>query len=486
MKKRLSLLLFSLLLATFVDAQFVLTPNVKLAYTNIYSLHLDQAQALILAERKANPNNTFLPYLLFNLAFAEVFISEREELYNQKEEQLDNWIDQIKDIESNSPWRGFCLTEMYMLRSSLKLKFGLTVKAGFDAMKAYKIAEEMESDFPDFSPQWLSWGLINVAVGSVPDNYKFAVSTLGFEGDIEKGIELLEKSWADSQVGEFELFKDKSTLVYGYILQQVAGQDSLTLDDLKVDYKNNSLLIYLQAKMLNSQRRNIEVIELLENRPISEAIYPFYYLDFMEGRAKLAGMRKDAAQPFLNYLENYRGKHFIKAVHYYLSVFYFLEGNTAQANYHKKKVFSVGHEFTGADKMALFMANRPFNKTLLKAQNYFDNGSYQKAIKELNSTEVYCKNRTDSIEMFYRRGRVYQALEDEFKAIVSYKMAINLNGDFNSYYAANSALYLAKMFEEKRMNASARYYYKLTLKYKNYPFIEGNQQQAKAGKKRVE
>ena len=88
--------------------------------------------------------------------------------------------------------------------------------------------------------------------------------------------------------------------------------------------------------------------------------------------------------------------------------------------------------------------------------------------------------------MFYRRGRVYQALGDDNNAIVSFKKSLELDKRYHNYYAANSALHLAKIFEDKNMNTSAKYYYKLTLKFKDYPFIEGNQQQAKAGKKRLE
>jgi len=132
------------------------------------------------------------------------------------------------------------------------------------------------------------------------------------------------------------------------------------------------------------------------------------------------------------------------------------------------------------------MAARPFNETLLKAQFYFDNGYYIKALAELSLEKEYCINSKDSTEMFYRRGRVFMALGDDLNSINSFKECIRLDENRNIYFSANSALYLAKIFEEKKMNTSASYYYKLTLKFKDYPFIEGNQQQAKAGKKRVE
>ena len=132
MKKLLQIGCLVLLTLSSVKASYVLNDNVKKAYLNIYSLHLDAADSLIQQEVKANPKNDFISYLRFNLGFTKVFISEDESVYLQMEKAMNSYINRIKSSNENSPWRGTCLSEMYRLRSALKLKFGRSVKSGFD------------------------------------------------------------------------------------------------------------------------------------------------------------------------------------------------------------------------------------------------------------------------------------------------------------------------------------------------------------------
>ena len=488
MKKIFQIVCVILIALTSAKASYVLNENVKAAYLNIYSLHLDAAENLIQQEVKANPKNDFIPYLRFNLGFTKIFISEDEAIYLELERVMNSYINRIKSTNENSPWRGTCLSEMYMLRSALKLKFGRNIKSGFDGIKAYNFAEETKENHPNFKPCWLNWGLINVAVGSVPDSYKGLVSTLGFDGDIDTGMIFIEESWKYSQLKGNEFLSPKSTLIYGYTSLRLNQNKMTSLEDLdlKEDFRKNNLLVYLESKFLQEKRDNQALIELLEQRDKSKDVYPVYYLYFAEGKAKTAALLDSADTPFNYYLENYKGNNFIKSVHFRLAAYFFLKGNLEKAEFHKNQINAAGHLFTGADKMAEEMAKREFNYNLLLAQAHFDNGLYDSALVALEKPTNYCITNTDSVEMFYRLGRVNNALGNDLDAIGSFKKAIEISKGQSSYFSANSAMQLALILERKRMNASARYYLKLTLSFKDYPFEEGIQQQAKAVTKRVE
>ena len=471
-----------------VRAEFVLNNNVKQAYTNIYRLHLNAAEEIIAKEYQLNPDNDFIPYLRFNVAFTKVFLSEDRGLYLETEGVINRYINKIKVTNEESPWHATCLSEMYMMRSALKLKFGRNVKSGFDGLKAYNNAQEAFETYPDFKPSWLNWGLVNVAVGSVPDSYKGLIGALGFDGDIEEGLQFIEESWKYSQEPKNIWLSAKSTLIYGYVSMQLEEDNfgSLSELNLRSDFRKNNLLIYVEGKFLQEKRNNKGLIMLLEKRDKSEEVFPFHYLSYMEGKAKVAAMQEDADVPLLDYLENYQGENFIKSAHYNLAVHYYLRGQTNLAGVQKSLVDSNGMDQTGADKMALFMAARAFNRTLLLAQAHYDNGDYQKALTVLNSSTDYCKTRTDSVEMFYRLGRIYQALNNDFEAIASYKQAIEVAKDESTYFSASSAFQLASILNAKNMFASSRYYLKLTLEYNKYPFQDGLQQKAKALYKRIE
>ncbi|MCT4623074.1 MAG: hypothetical protein N4A46_05575 [Schleiferiaceae bacterium] len=485
--RKLFYVLIITMLSVSATAEFVLSTSVKMAYSEIYSLHLNSAERWITRVEKENRSNNFIPFLRFNVAFTKIFVSEDPLLYESLNSNLNDWIDDVKDAEDGA-WKSTCLTEMYMLRSALKLKFGKNIKSGFDGIKAYNTAEEGVASYPEFKPLWLSWGLMKLAIGSVPDNYKGLISAFGYSGDIDQGLELIKGSWMYSQSEGHRYLLAKSALIYGYTSLQLEQNWVHSITDLQVkdQLDSNNLLVYLQAKFLQEQKQTSELIQVLENREKGAEAYPFYYLDFMEGKAKVAAQRPDAAVPFQRYLENYKGKNFIKAIHYQLAMHYLFQGNAEKADYHKLLVFTEGNDFTGADKMALFMADRNMNETLLKAQAQYDNAQYNRALETLESGKNYCQNAIDSTEMFYRLGRVHQALGNELKAIIAYKEAVQKDFRKATYYGANSSLQLAKMLEQKEMNASARYYYKLTLQFRNYPFQDGIQQKAKAGKRKVD
>lgn len=488
MKKLLQIGCVVLFALSSARATYVLNENVKEAYLNIYSLHLDVADSLIQQEAQVNPKNDFISYLRFNLGFTKIFISEDEAVYLELEKAMNSYINRIKSSNENSPWRGTCLSEMYMLRSALKLKFGRSVKSGFDGIKAYNFAEETKENYPDFKPCWLNWGLINVAVGSVPDSYKGLVSALGFDGDIEQGMDFIEESWKDSQLEGNEFLSPKSTLIYGYTSLQL-NQDRMTsLKDLnlKEDYRKNNLLVYLESKFLQDKRDNAGLIELLEQRDKSNDVYPIYYLYFVEGKAKASALLDSAEVPFNYYLKNYKGNNFVKSTHFRLAAYFFLKGDIEKSEFHKSKILTDGHLFTGADKMAEEMASRDFNYTLLLAQAHFDNGLYDSALTALTKSSNYCITNIDSVEMFYRLGRVHEARGNDLDAVGSFKKAIEVSNGRSSYFSANSAMQLALILEKKKMYASARYYLKLTLGFKDYPYQDGIQQQAKAVTKRVE
>ena len=488
MKKLLQISFVILFAFSSAKASYILNDNVKEAYLNIYSLHLDAADSIIQQEVKVNPKNDFISYLRFNLGFTKIFISEDEAVYLELEKAMNNYINRIKSSNENSPWRGTCLSEMYMLRSALKLKFGRNVKSGFDGIKAYNFAEETKENHPEFKPCWLNWGLMNVAVSSVPDSYKGLVSALGFDGDIEHGMDFIEESWKDSQLEGNEFLSPKSTLIYGYTSLQLNQNRMTSLEDLdlKEDFRKNNLLVYLESKFLQHKRDNTALIELLEQRDKSNSVYPINYLYFVEGKAKTSALLDSAEVPFYYYLENYKGNNFVKSTHFRLAAYFYLQGDLEKSELHKSKILSTGHLFTGADKMAEEMASRDFNYTLLLSQAHFDNGLYDSALSVLTKPLNYCITNTDSVEMYYRLGRVYEAEGKDLDAIGSFKMAIETSDGRSTYFSANSAMQLALILERKKMYASSRYYLKLTLAFKDYPFQDGIQQQAKAVTKRVE
>ena len=487
MMKNVALIILSISLLNSIQAEeFVLSQRVKEAQILMYELRLDEALEVIDAERIENDKNGFIPYLYFTHEFFKMFISENETYFNKNRDRIDGYIDEVKDLDDDSPWQKFCLSEMYLMRSSIEIKFENNWGAAWDGLKAYNLLKENAENFPEFEPQWVNQGVLNLALGSIPNNYKFMASFFGMEGNIDEGRKLIDKAWSSCQSKSEEYRFNKTAFIYGYAAHQLALTDLKDLRDLNVDPLESSLLIYVQVKLFQSQNRNSEILTLLENRKKGVQYFPFYYLDYLEGKSKLAALRNDANVPFEAYLRNYPGNHFIKASYGFLSWFYTIQGNAAKAAENKSLVFSEGRDFTGADQMAIHYMSSHENGELIKAHLSFDNGDFVKAKKLLRSCVNETESQDEKIEWHYLFGRIFQQENSLSSAINSFVLMLEVgSGKNESYYIANGSLQLAKIHEELGELEKAKSYYKSIFDLEDYPYEEGIQQQAKAGLKRV-
>ena len=71
-------------------------------------------------------------------------------------------------------------------------------------------------------------------------------------------------------------------------------------------------------------------------------------------------------------------------------------------------------------------------------------------------------------------------------ALLYYRRAIDKGKDIPRYFAANSALESAKIYEAKGEKDKAKYYYNLCLSFPNHEYKNGLDQKAKAGLNRLQ
>ena len=92
----------------------------------------------------------------------------------------------------------------------------------------------------------------------------------------------------------------------------------------------------------------------------------------------------------------------------------------------------------------------------------------------------------DKTEYLYRMGRIYDETGKTDSALLLYSKAIDKGKDLPRYFAANSAIESAKIYEAKGDKEKARFYYNLCLSFPNHEYKNGLDQKAKAGLNRLE
>jgi hypothetical protein len=144
--------------------------------------------------------------------------------------------------------------------------------------------------------------------------------------------------------------------------------------------------------------------------------------------------------------------------------------------------------FLDEDKAAMTEAEcaHPPQVELLKSRLLFDGGYCSSALDILNGIEVGSLKYSDQLlEYNYRRARICQGLSRETEAVMGYRQTVDRGRNSKTYFAANSALLLAAIFEKQGIKDSARFYYRQCLEMRNHEFQNSIDQKAKTGIERL-
>jgi len=491
MAKKHLLLFFIFLTCTLtVRANFNYDGNCIEAYKAIYSFRINEAKALIQKEKQQNPQNGIIILLENYIDYFSLLASESKSDYDKLKDNRSARVSALEDNEKNSPYYLFCQAEVYLQWGLLKGKFGDYFSSSMDMKKAAGLLRENAQKYPDFLPNQKSLGLINVIFGSIPPNLKTVTRFLGMTGNVQAGIKQLEDLRSQLPKTKYSFYKDEVILFLCNIdIDILRNKTNYTkLIAYLSGMENNSLLkAYLQGYVAAKTAHNDEVIAFLEAAPKSSQYIDVPGIYYLLGVAKLCRLDKDTPAYLLKYIKDYRGINYIKDAYLKLGYYYLLEGDAKKYDYYVKLVRSKGYTINERDQQALREANdsRP-DTDLLKARFYFDGGYYNKALAEIKNKDA--NNLTllrDKIELFYRLGRIYEKTRNLSEALENYQKAINLGKMASYHYAANAALGMGNIFEEKKDFNRAASYYNQAIDMTNHEYQTGIANEAKQGLKRI-
>ncbi|MCF8268299.1 MAG: tetratricopeptide repeat protein [Ignavibacteriales bacterium] len=470
--------------------------NCRNAYSSINSLKFEEGKSLIEKEKSLHPDNN-IPYLLQNyIYFLTVFIGEEEADFDLYDDLKDDLIDRLKDGDENSPYYRYCLAQVYLQWAVARTKFKEYVTATFEINKAYRMLEDNQEDYPDFLPTFINLGLLHTMIGTIPDNYNWVKRMVGIEGTIDQGVEeilaVLNKSMTDPQ---YSHYRAECLFYLSFIQMNLMTNKNKTIEYLEVIEKDqsnleNPLAIYALARIYMSNEKNDRAIEILLNRPTSKEYYPFYYLDYLTGMAKLHRLDEDANKYFFRYVINFKGINYIKDAYQKIAWNYYVQSNSEKYKEYMSKVLKYGNTVVDADKQAEREAEEGLmpNYHLLRARVLFDGGYYEKAMQELtqDTHSEFLTTERDSLECSYRLGRIYHEWGKVDESIQYYTKTIKIGSESSYYYAANSALKLGNIYEDLKDYKKAEYYYEAAQSMENKEYRNSINSKAKAGLNRIE
>jgi hypothetical protein len=470
--------------------QYNYSPACVRAHDLITSLKFDKARSTLDSIRLDDPEN-LIPVVLDNyIDFLSILVGENRAEFDSLEAYQEERLKMLKKGNRKSPWYRSCIAQVYLQWAFARVRFDQYFTSGREIRKAFIMLEENQAEFPGFLPDKVGLGIMHALVGTIPDNYRWIANLFSMEGSVDLGRSEL-MNVLDRAGEEGYPYLEGEALFFLTFLELNLQADKKKSTELLRYYEkgsaDNLMLVFSKAKILMQTGHNDEAIELLINRPGGKEYYPFYYLDFLAGLAKLNRMDEDAYVYFLKFTTNYKGSAYLKEAYQKLAWHYLLRGEEGKYRMYMNKVIVYGDDFSDGDKLALSEAESGEvpNTCLLMARLYYDGGYYNKADSILDSLSCMLTNTRDIAEYPYRRGRVYHSSGKTNEALVWYDRTIVEGGELPYYFAANAALQAGTIHEAGGEFDIASDYYRMCLKMPNTEYRRSLQQKAKAGLNRI-
>jgi tetratricopeptide (TPR) repeat protein len=457
------------------------------AYHSILQLRLKDGEALIAKARQQNPNN-LIPLLLESyIDFFTLFLNEDPALYKVRKPALDHRLELLKEGPQSSPFYDYCLSEVYLHKAVIEMKFSEMWSAAWDIRRAYQHIKDNRKNFPAFSPGAFMYGCLQAVTGTIPNGYKWLTNLLGLKGSLSAGMRTVHE-FAYGNDPWAKLMSNESAFVYCYLIYYLENKKDAALQFIKdkhLDLVNNHLLAYMAANLAKNNQETELAKTIILNRNLSDAYFVTPVWDFEMGFIKLHHLEiQEAILYFNRFISNFKGKFYVKDVYQKLSWCYYLEGNRSAADNARINVLKRGSTDADADKQALREAKsgRWPDPLLLKARMLNDGGYNNEALSLLkNKTFNNFSKVEEKLELAYRLARVYDDLGKDKEAIPYYLQAIQWGESRPEYYAHRAALQLGMMYEKIGEKSKAIAYYEKCLTITDNEYKNSLDQKARSG-----
>lgn len=438
-------------------------------------------------ERKRNPESVFCDYVELKSEALRILVNEEHPKVAGWEQKFSGFEKKLKS--GNLTGRNVFLwrADLQLMKAFLNIRREKYAAAVNDFKNAHNNYFSGLKRYPDNLELQKGVALINVLLGIVPENYKWALKILGFEGDLTIGLDGLKRIINACNDSSKTYLKEEVLFLYTTLGLNFGKKNNDLLATIyanKIHVPHSPLLRYAFAAAVLKEVNAKAALEIFGNTMPQENLPHLFYL-----KGYLLLLDGDALASFwLNkFLKAHKGKMLVAAAYQKLSWHSYLNGDPKQANYFREKILETEIFPTDEDLQAKNAAMHPMPaKCLLRARLDFDGGFFQKSLKQLLScAEGELKSTSEHLEFLYRFGRVQQKLGNFEKALHYFDLTISRGSNHHDYFAPAAALYAGNMMEETGNTRKAELYYNRVFEFSDYPYERSIGQKAKAGLSRL-
>lgn len=479
-----------LLLSMTAQAQdFVWTPNLQQAFSELTKGRIQPARQLLATEpdrpNTGNPNGIRI-FLDDYADMVTLLASDDDRLFAQLAPREAARLDQLDELDHDSPYQRLLLAEVRLHWAFVKLKFGKEVAASWQVIKAYKLLAENQRRFPQFLPTYKSLGVLRVMIGSVPDSYAWVPRLLGLRGDIQQGLADLQRAQQDPAFRTEARLAD--LLIRAYVTRFTTA-DETALRRFVAESPDNLLVRFFAATTAMKNAQSEQALAWLSTRPTGAAYVTLPVIENLLGDMLLQkGQYPAALTHYQRFLTTYRGANFVKDTHYKRFLCYWLAGDDDLARPEIARVLAAGRTTVEADKAAQKMAGTYLKtypnarqRVLMQARLASDGGFLEQALTLLKPySETSFQTVAERAEYQYRLGRIVQKQNELTAAVAAFERAIVLSQPDQLSFGATAALQLGYVYQQLRNVPRARQAFELALRYKHHEYKNSVDNKARA------
>jgi tetratricopeptide (TPR) repeat protein len=468
---------------------FQFTDRCTQAYQQLTALKTVPASRLLAAERAADPANLVPVFLESYADFFQLFFNEDPVYYQQAWPRYEQRLAQLAKGPDTDPFTRFAQAVVHLHMAAISIKFDKRWTAGWHFRDAFKLAKANRQRFPQFSPNLMLLGPLQMAASTIPKGMRWLSGIMGISGNMAEGKALLDKfmaatdSWA-------RFFRNEGIFYQCYLQAYLLNEPLPALQFIQqqlLDVKGNHLFAFMAANLHLNNQRSLQTQQIVQNRLTGPDYLDTPIWDFEMAYARLYQLQPDAGYYFHRFLTQFRGKTYLKDAWLKLGYHYLLQGNKAQYRYCLQQVLKRGSTVTEADKRAQKEAKlgREPNLLLLKTRLLTDGGYAREALNLLEGkTTNDFADGTDRLEFTYRLGRIYEELQQTERALRVYENAMRLGANSTEYYAARAALQCGLIMEKAGKCEEAKAYFQRCIDFEGHDFEDALEQKARAGQQR--
>ena len=452
------------------------------AFQKTSELKLSESEILL---SKTSINHPFKMLIQDYNDVLDLIIDEDYSSFEQLENKMDDRLQKLENItDKSSPWYRLIKAEIKFHWGIVNFKFNNQITAAWQINQAHSLIKENQKKFPNFSPNLKTMGIFHIVIGAMPDNYQWILEKLGFEGNINLGLQELEKCIAAKNI-----FSSEADIILTYIKAHLLNNYDVSIKIFESKYAKNKSLPYhyILTSLYTNTHQAEKAIELINNKPKSKVYPNFYFYRYKLGNCYFQkGEYEKAINELTFFIEKYKGKNYIKGSYHKIALAYYFLNNEKEQMKAYQAIDENGWELLDEDKYAqeFYKKGKWPNRYLAKSRYYSDGGYFDKALFELNGKKF--NTEEENIEMNYRLGRIHDLKKNYDKAIEYYSLASNNENNSNSYYAPNACLKAAIIYLNNNNKTEAKKLLHKSIAYKNHAYENSIEMKAKSLLKTLE